>query len=336
MATATSVDSATRRLLQQRLKIRHLVLLAAIAEHRSISKASSALGITQSATTKTLRDLEDSLEVSLFTRSARGVTATVFGQSLITYAKAILSEVHNAANEINELKAGSAGRIVIGILRVAAPGLLPNALVQCRAEYPNIRITVVEGTYETLRPKLQAGEIDLLVGYLQESLPRQDLTQERLYVEAASLVVRRGHPLEGAGKNLSLKDLADQQWILPLVDTVLRRHIDAAFRAAGCEPPVACIESHATVLIESVLMQTDLIAAVPHQIALHLQQFNLLAILPASIDIPGVPVGITTAAVRPLKPAARTLVDILRRVAKKKDAPKERQPRERQPRRRRP
>jgi DNA-binding transcriptional LysR family regulator len=138
-----------------------------------------------------------------------------------------------------------------------------------------------------------------------------------LYLDSAAIVVRRGHPLAAQKEAMTLVSLKDQQWILPLVDTVLRRHIDAAFRAAGCEPPACAIESHATILIESLLLQSDMVAALPYQIARQLEQFGLLAVLPAKVDGVGLPVGITTCANRPLKPAAKTLVDVLRRVAKK-------------------
>ena len=87
-------------LLQHRLKIRHLVLLTAIAKHGSLLKAAASLHVTQSAATKALRELEEVLKISLFDRSPRGVTPTAYGLSLIDHAKAILSQVHFAAEEL--------------------------------------------------------------------------------------------------------------------------------------------------------------------------------------------------------------------------------------------
>jgi DNA-binding transcriptional LysR family regulator len=310
-------DGTTNTLLQHRLKIRQLVLLTAIAEQKSVSKAASALHITQSAATKTLRELEDALEVSLFNRTPRGVTPTAFGQSLIAHAKSILGEVNSAAEEIAALKTGSAGRIVIGILRAAAPALLPDTFVRSLAEYPDISITVVAGTYETLAPALRAGEIDFLVGYLTDSRPRQDLIQERLYLDSAAIVTRHAHPLRLHRRPLTLTDLADRQWILPMENTVLRRHVDAAFRAVGIEPPRASIESHSTTLVQSLLMKSDMLAALPYEDALQLEKFGLVAILPVAMDCPQLPVGITTFAERMPKAAAKTLMSILRDVARR-------------------
>jgi DNA-binding transcriptional LysR family regulator len=309
-------SSAHHTLLQHRLKIRQLVLLTAIAEHKSVSKAASALHITQSAATKTLRELEDSMEVSLFNRTPRGVTPTAFGQSLIAHAKTILGAVNSAADDISALKTGSAGRIVIGILRAAAPGLLPDTFVRSLADYPNISITAVAGTYEVLAPALRAGDIDFFVGYLTDSRPRQDLIQERLYLDSAAIVTRQGHPLQSTAGALTLADIADRQWILPMENTVLRRHIDAAFRAGGAEPPSGSIESHSTTLVQSLLLKSDMLAALPLEVAVQLEKFGLLAILPVAVAGAELPVGITTYANRELKPAAKTLIEILRGVAR--------------------
>ena len=308
-------DKATINLLQHRLKIRHLILVKAIADQRSISKAATTLHITQSAATKTLRELEESLGVSLFDRTPRGVTATAYGLALLQRAEAILNEVHIAADEIAALKSGAAGRVVIGILRAAAPNLLPDAFVQARKQFPDLAISVVAGTYDALIPSLREGEIDLLVGYLTDSGSRQGLIQERLYSDGAAVVVRRGHPLTRRGRRLTLRELADKQWILPTENSVLRRYADAAFRTAESEPPRGLIESHSTTLVQSFLLKSDMLAVLPRQVALQLEKFDLAVVLPVEIPGEGLPIGITLCADRRLKPATRTFVEILRRVA---------------------
>jgi DNA-binding transcriptional LysR family regulator len=316
-------NDAINLLLQHRLKIRHLVLLTAIAQEGSLLKAAASLHITQSAATKALRELEEGLKISLFDRSPRGVTPTAFGLSLINHAKAILSQVHFAAEELTELKLGAAGRVIVGTLRAAAPSLLPRTLIQLRSRFPGIGVTILEGTLDVLGPALRAGQIDLLVGYLPEFRPLQGLSQERLYDDAAAVVVRCGHPILLQKKRLSLKNLMGEQWILPLPDTVLRRHVDSVFRRLGCEPPICAIESYATMLIQSLLLESNMVAVLPNQVALQLEKFGLLSILQIPLDGPSLPVGITTRANQPLPAAARTLVDILRGVAREVGAGKE-------------
>jgi DNA-binding transcriptional LysR family regulator len=310
-----SSDKVIQNLLQHRLRIRHLVLVKAIADHRSISKAAAALYITQSAATKTLRELEEVLGVGLFDRTSRGVTPTAFGEALLHHAEGILNAVHSASDDIAALKSGAAGRIVIGILRAAAPNLLPDAFMQARERYPELTISVVAGTYDALSPSLRAGEIDFLLGYLSESRPRQGMQQERLYLEEAAVVTRKGHPL-AKHRRLELGHLAEQQWILPVENSVLRRYVNASFRAAGYEPPRSVIESHSTTLVQSFLLKSDMLAALPFQIAAQLERFGMVSILKVTIGGGGLPVGITTCADRPSKPAAHRLLELLRHVAR--------------------
>jgi DNA-binding transcriptional LysR family regulator len=175
-------------------------------------------------------------------------------------------------------------------------------------------MSVVTGTYEALRPSLRAGEIDFLLGYLSESRPHQDLQQQRLYLDEAAVVARSAHPLAKQGEH-ELRDLVHQDWILPVENSVLRRHFNAAFRAVGCEPPRSLVESHSTMLVQSFLLKTDMLAALPLQIALQLEQFGVVSILKVKLPGSGLPVGITTCSDRAMKPAAERLLEVLRQVA---------------------
>jgi DNA-binding transcriptional LysR family regulator len=307
-------DPSTVNLFQQRLRIRHLLLVKAIADHRSISKAASALFVTQPAATKTLRELEEVLGAALFERTPRGVTPTAVCEALLRHAAAILNAVHSASDEIAALKSGSAGRIVIGILRAAAPNLLPDAFEEARRHSPELSLSVVTGTYDDLRPALLAGEIDFLLGYLSETRPRQEMQQERLYLDEACIVARREHPLAEKPR-LELRELVQCEWILPVEHSVLRRHFNAAFRAMGCEPPAPVVESHSTTLVQSFLLKSNMLAALPRQIALQLQAFGMVRILQVSLPGSGLPVGITSCAQRPVKPAAMRLIQVLRRMS---------------------
>lgn len=134
-----------------------------------------------------------------------------------------------------------------------------------------------------LSPGLRTGEIDLFVGYLSEIRARQGLVQEQLYLNSAAIVARHGHPLHREGKRLALANLVHKQWILPLPDTVLRRHIDAAFRSAGHDPPATAVQSVTMLLIQSLLMNSDMIAVLPRQIAIHLKQLGLVSIVPIKV-----------------------------------------------------
>src|SRR5882724_13388004 len=98
------------RLLDGRLKLRHLVLVATIAEQGSVVRAAERLRVTQPVVTRGLRELEAILGVELFDRGPRGVTPTIYGSAFLTHAQAVLTQVRQAGQHITELRRAGPAR----------------------------------------------------------------------------------------------------------------------------------------------------------------------------------------------------------------------------------
>ena len=79
--------------LRTRLKVRQLALLVAVADHGSVRRAADLTAVTQPAATRMLRELEDALGVSLFDRHAWGMTPTAYGETLLRYARGMLTDL---------------------------------------------------------------------------------------------------------------------------------------------------------------------------------------------------------------------------------------------------
>ncbi|HEU0200524.1 MAG TPA: LysR family transcriptional regulator, partial [Burkholderiaceae bacterium] len=112
------------------------MLLLQLDEKRSVLHAANAIGVTQPAASKLLSELEDALGVPLFERHARGVTPTWYGEVLVRHARAALSEIRHAEEEIAALKAGDAGRAAIGTVVTPGVGLVPIAVARLKREHP--------------------------------------------------------------------------------------------------------------------------------------------------------------------------------------------------------
>lgn len=300
--------------LVSRLKFKHLKLLVAVGEQRNIFKASQLLNIAQPAATKTIRDLENALDLQLFDRSSRGVTPTLYGEVLIKHAKLILSQVRHASEELASLKDGVSGRITVGTLLAASSMLLPRSLARLKAERSHISVNVIESTNDQLIPGLLLGDIDMIVGRLPEVKEDEGVNAEILYYEPVAVVARKSHPLT-AKKKLTLKDLCDQQWILPSAGTTLRREIDNAFHKAGLDAPHDAIESVSILTNRTLLMETDMLAAMPYQLLQTYEELGVLCQLPVKLKTEVGPVGVTTRANTDLTPAAKYLFHIFRDVA---------------------
>lgn len=297
-----------------RLKLRQLRLLVAVGQHGSIQNAAHDLSISQPAATKMIQDLELDFEVKLFDRTNRGVVPTVFGESLIRHGKLIFAQVSNAAQELDDLNEGSSGRVVVGTLLAASPSLLPMAVEQLLKDRPNVAIKIVEGTNEVLMPALLSGEIDMVVGRLPSHRHRQNISQEKFFDERVLAVVGTQHPLSKQ-VNVSFKQLRPYGWILPPVETTLRRQTDQFFIRQGQYVPQVAIESVSYLANRSLLMAHDFIGLMPAHVAALDIEGGLLAGIDWAAPFGAGPVGVSYRGKQSLSPAGGAFLDALRAAA---------------------
>src|SRR3954463_4472106 len=159
----------TRRYLDQRLRLSLLRAVDAVDAHGSLLKASAVLGVTQPSLTKSLRELEDMVQLRLFDRHSRGVRTTEAGLVFVRTARRVLAELRRLDEELDQLSSPGSGSVALGALPVAAAGVLPGTLARLKATYPHIQVRLQQGRTEDLLPLLASGEIDLIVGRLYET-----------------------------------------------------------------------------------------------------------------------------------------------------------------------
>jgi DNA-binding transcriptional LysR family regulator len=303
------VTSRPLNLLSGRLKLRHLVLVTAIAEEGGILRAAEHLRLAQPAVTRGLREVEQILGVDLFVRGPRGVTPTLFGEVFIDHARAVQAELRRAGERIAGLANGETGTVTVGTLLTATNVLLPRSIAALKAERPGITVIVREGTFDSLVPRLADGDTDLILGRLNPIEDRTGLRQILLYDEPVLLVTRAGHPAEHAR---TLPELLGYPWILPLEQTALRHELEEVFRLQGLAMPADRVECTSILTVRSLLLATDMIAALP---ALLVRTDGHLAELAVPLTSVRRSVGVTLPDARMLTPAATAMLDHLRRQA---------------------
>ena len=283
-------------------------------------RAGEAIGMTQSAVTKAVRDLEMDLGVDLFERGNRGVTPTIYGEALVSHARRVLAQLEHAAEEIDDLAHGAGGRVAIGTLLAASAWLLPTAITRLRAERPRVVVDVVEGTNDRLQPMLLRGDLDMVVGRLSEFRHRAGVDQEPLYSDGVVILARPEHPLVRR-ESLSLADLQEADWILPPAETTLRRQLEKAFFDAGLDPPRCAVQSVSILTNRKLLYDTDLIGAWPRGVAADDLAQGRLVSLALRLDEILWPVGVATRKLAQLSPAADALLAMLREVGREATQP---------------
>ncbi|MDF3416526.1 LysR family transcriptional regulator [Sulfitobacter sp. M57] len=285
-----------------RLKLRQLRLLVAVGRQGNIQNAARELGISQPAATKMIQDLELDFEVKLFSRTNRGVIPTVFGETLIRHGKLIFAQVSNAAQELDDLNEGNAGRVVIGTLLAASTGLLPEAIDNLLKDRPKVAIKITEGTNEVLMPALLSGEIDLVVGRLPAHRFRDKITQETLFDDRIQAVVGPQHPLASKA-SVTFQDATPFGWVLPPLETTLRRQVDHFFISQDQYVPPLAIESVSYLANRALLQSRDLIGLMPAEVAAHDIERGFMCALDWSVPFGRGPVGVSYRSDSSLSPA---------------------------------
>src|ERR1700739_4537938 len=299
------------RWITRKFRLRHLELIAELYDCRSILKASRRLSLTQPTVTKALQDVESTLAVRLFERGNRGREPTPYGEIFARHAKIVLSQLRHAAEELEGLRAGYSGRVTVGTLLAASASILPDAIALLKKQRPAVAISVVVGTYDILMPSLLVGDLDMVLGRLPEEGRSRALVYEEFYAEPICVVTRRAHPL-ARKRRLSLRDLANEAWLLPLPEAALRRQIERAFLEAGAPLPRNVIESVSILTNRALLRKSDCVGVMPYHVALDDVEQGLLAILPVKLKSIERPVGGILRAPGTLPPAASAPVDFLR------------------------
>lgn len=226
------------------LRLRHLRALVSVATTPSISRAARQLGISQPALSRQLRAFEQAVGLSLFERSARGVTPTPAGAALTGAAPALLDAAARIAREVDRVKRSLAGRCMIGtVATAAASGLVSSVSSRCAELYPDLQLVVKEVPTAEQGAALANAEIDL---GLAHAMPRTPTLQEESIIATRLLddrleraLLPEKHPLAGE-RAIDARQLAETPFLFMerAYQPEFYDRVFAALAALGLEPRV--------------------------------------------------------------------------------------------------
>jgi DNA-binding transcriptional LysR family regulator len=282
--------SSTRR-LRGRLRFRHLELLVTLGDVANLHKASSLLGMTQSAASKLLREIESMLGVRLFERSRTGLSANASGAAMVAHARLLLGMLDGARDDLEAIEAGATGLVRVGVSAVAAPVLLPRAARLLREANPGILLSVQEGGPELLAD-LRRGELDCVIGRIFEGDGNAHLIVERLCEEPIVAVVRSGHPLVRTRRRPEWPDVMTFDWVMPPPGAPIRRALHTWIARNGLHPPHVTFESVSVLTIITWVRESDAVATLPASVAAQWAELGWLRVLPLALKLSQPPVAL--------------------------------------------
>ena len=226
-----------KRIYHKRDRLRQLRAFCHAARSESISRAAADLGVTQSAVSMQVRELEHELEAVLFERTGPRISLSPAGEELLGIAWPLVEAMDGLA----DVCTGPLGDSVSDELRVAAgPGavgfLLPPYIRRFRDENPNVRLRVSTcGVGEALK-LLFANEVDLALG--AERLGTEGCIYYPAFTYELVLITSRDHPLAGR-ESVDFREAARHAAALPHAGTYARRFVEGLAREHGVELDIA-------------------------------------------------------------------------------------------------
>ena len=298
--------------VRARLKTRQLMLLAAMEEEGNVRRAADVLGMTQPAASRLLKELEDVLEVRLFDRTPHGMHATLYGEVMIRHARMVLSNLDQAHDEISALRAGLAGQVQIGAIAAAAATMVPLAIARVKALYPQLQIWLQVETSDVMLPLVAEGHLDIMIGRVLERQGqfKDAVRYEPIAEEPLCVVVRPGHPLEHA-TGLTMQDIVNAGWVLHPPGSVLRHRFDMVFSQIGLSSPQNVVNTNNILAISGILLQSDMLAVMPEEVARQYEEFGTLKRLAIELPCRMDAFGIITRQTQLLSPAATVVLQAL-------------------------
>lgn len=245
-----------------------LEIFILVAENQSFTLTAKQLGITQSAVSHALKNLEQYWKVCLFSRDQHKIELTAIGAQLLLHAQSILNTAQNMQQE-----AAAAYGVHQGTLRIGSFGasasihLLPQILTVYRQRYPNIEIYVDEGTDEQVSQWIVTKQID--VGFAV--LPRPELDTFPVIQDIFVALIPKSYPI-ASKPEVSIAELVNYPFILTKAGS--QTHVELLFKLHQIQPTIKYQLSQLLTILnmvninEGVSIVADM-AITPELLALH-------------------------------------------------------------------
>jgi DNA-binding transcriptional LysR family regulator len=219
--------------MRNRLKIRHLEAVKALAEEMNYTRAAERIGLTQSGMSRCIQSAEREAKAILFARNTSKVELTDSGRSYYEHACISLAHGERAVRSAVEAREGAETLLRIGKSPDVDPILIKILYAILLPLFPTLRITLHSESSHDLAHSLLVADLDLALitqPGLNAKLTMTKLAETPLYV-----VLPRNHPASDMA-SVKLSDLQEDRWIIfhrkthpVLYDKIMRRTDEEGF-----------------------------------------------------------------------------------------------------------
>lgn len=143
--------------------IRQLQYFVALTESEHFGRAAERCFVSQSAFSNAIKELEATLDAQLVDRTNRNVTITATGREAAVQARLVLRDLDSLVETARGQNEPLSGELRLGVIPTIAPFILPDALPKLRAQYPDLRLLLIEDQTQRIYERLMEGDLDILL-----------------------------------------------------------------------------------------------------------------------------------------------------------------------------
>jgi LysR family cyn operon transcriptional activator len=244
--------------------LRHLRYLLAVADHGGFTRAAEALHVSQPTLSQQIRQLEETLGVSLFDRTSRTVKPTDAGAAYIECARRVLVELEAGKRALHDVKDLSRGTLRLAMTPTFMAYLVGPLVRDYVSRFPNIHLEIFELSMDDIESGLADDSLDIAIAF--DQVRNVDIESIPAFTETLGLMVGRAHPLYESEGTLTDEAVAQLEFALLTPDFVTRTRIDEYFAQGQITPKVAIEVNSVNTLLE-VIRHTAMATILPEPIA---------------------------------------------------------------------
>lgn len=271
------------------MNIAKLERMIAVYESGSFRKAAKLFGMSQPALTWSIRQLEESLNLSLFIRGPRGIKPTEACERLIVRARLIVSEQNRLLAEVE--RSSRAQIIELGVHPVMVNAQFSRIVAKFRETDPDVALRIVEGYSSELHERLRQGEIDLAFCANANVDPEdEEFDFDLLVRQFYSVFARPDHRI--FDEIASGQPLAPHDWAQVAVPNLApdqdeAKGLLAMLEHLGMTPAKAAVRSSSISLIRSLVLDGGLLGMLPDDlVAAELEAGTLCRVPDTRVEAP--------------------------------------------------
>jgi LysR family transcriptional regulator of abg operon len=239
----------------------------AVIEHGGFRAAARVLLVSQASLTKSVLKLESAHGVELMLRLKSGISLTEPGRQLLSYARAIISDVEEAMSMLEAKRHGERVTIVVGASIDPALTLVPRVSEDFRRRNLHANVHVQYGAPGDLVEMLRAGRLHVVITELTSGLNTGKLCVEPIYREALFVASRPGNDVV-----LEYGSLAERPWLVLGEANSARQPQDAlrdVFARWGWRLPATVYSSSSLIAAIDQVSGSDAVCLLPERIFSH-------------------------------------------------------------------